>query len=99
MSETRLKLMEAVSRRRVVIAHYNGATVKLAPHLIFERHGDLFAGALNMSKCWRTDDERSLGQFKLAGLSATELLDEEFEPLSCYDGTPPRPDDVLILAV
>jgi hypothetical protein len=99
MNETRLKLMEAISRKRVVAARYNGATVKLAPHLIFERHGDLFARALNMSKGWRTDDARSLGQFKLAGLSATELLDEEFEPLSCYDGMPPRADDVLILAV
>ena len=99
MNETRVKLMEAVARKRAVAARYNGAMIKLAPHLIFERHGDLFTSALNMSKDWRADDERRLGQFKLAGLSATELLDETFDPLPSYDGAPPRSDDVLILTI
>lgn len=99
MSETRLKLMEAIARKQAVTAHYNGASIKLAPHLLFERHGDLFTRALNMSKVWRSDDERTLGQFKLAGLSAIELLDENFEPLPGYDAAVPRADDVLVLTI
>lgn len=99
MSETRLKLMEAIARKRFVEARYNGEVVKLAPHLLFERHGDLYACALNMSKAWRNDEERRLGQFKLEGLTDPKLLEEEFEPLPAYDAAAPRPDDIVILAI
>ena len=99
MSETRIKIMEAIARKQSISARYNGASMKLAPHLIFARHGDLFVSALNMSKAWRSDDERRLGQFKLAGLSAAELLDEKFESLPTFDGEPPRHDDVVVLAI
>lgn len=99
MSDTRLKLMAAIARRQYVMARYNGGYVKLAPHLLFERHGDLFVSALNMSKAWRSEDERRLGQFKLTGLVATELLDEQFEPLPTYEAATPRSDDTLILAI
>lgn len=93
------KLMEAIARQRAIQARYNGAVFKLAPYQLFERHSDLFISALNMSKAWPSDEERRLGQFKVAGLSAMELLDEEFEPLSSYDGSLPRADDVLVLAI
>jgi hypothetical protein len=99
MNDTRLKLMEAIARKQAVEARYNGDVIKLAPHLLFERHGDLFISAFNMSKAWRSDDERRLGQFKLAGLAATELLDESFDPLPCYEAAAPRSDDTLILTI
>ncbi|KPH65834.1 hypothetical protein ACLIMP_05900 [Novosphingobium aerophilum] len=99
MSETRLKLMEAITRKRTVTAQYNGGVIKLAPHLLFERHGDLFVSALNMSKNWRSEEDRRLGQFKLAGLGATELLDESFDPLPSFEPAAPRSDDTLILAI
>jgi len=99
MSETRLKLMEAIARKQAVAARYNGDLIKLAPHVLFERHGDLFVSALNMSKAWRSDDERRLGQFKLAGLGSAELLEESFDPLPSYQPTVPRSDDALILAI
>ncbi|WP_245647543.1 WYL domain-containing protein [Novosphingobium lentum] len=91
--------MEAIARKRAIVARYNGSEIKLAPHLMFERRGDLFVSALNMSKDWRTDDERKLGQFKLAGLGGTALLDERFEPLPSFDAATPRSDDTLILAI
>jgi hypothetical protein len=99
MTETRIKIMEAIARQHAVTACYNGKIIKLAPHLLFERRGDLFVSALNMSKNWRADDERRLGQFKLAGLGAMELLDESFNPLPSYDPAAPRTDDTLILAI
>ena len=99
MSEARLKVIEAIARKQTVAARYNGQLVKLAPHLLFERRGDLFVSALNMSKSWRTDCEPRLGQFKLAGLVAAKLLDETFEPLPSYQAMTPRSDDTLILTV
>jgi len=99
MSDTRLKLMEAIARQKAVSVRYNGAVIKLAPHLLFERHGDLFVHALNLSKNWRAEDERHLGQFKLAGLGEAVLLEEGFAPLPAYQAEPPRPEDKLILAI
>jgi hypothetical protein len=99
LGQTRITLIEAIARKQAVIARYNGAALKLAPHLIFERHGDLHVSALNLSKAMRSPDERQLGQFKLAGLSDAELLDETFDLLPAFDGVPPRTDDVAIFAI
>lgn len=99
MSDPRLKLLEAIAHKKIVAASYNGATIRLAPHLLFQRHGDLFLSALNLSKNWRSEAEKQLGQFKLAGLATLELIDENFTPLSSYEAQPPRPDDVLVLGV
>ncbi len=99
MIDTRLALMEAISFRRTVNARYNGGIITLAPHLMFERHGDLFVSALNLSKAWRSPEERRLGQFKLAGLEVTELLEDVFEPLPTFEPAPPRADDTLLLAL
>jgi hypothetical protein len=93
------KLMEAIARQRAIQARYNGSVFKLAPYQLFERRSDLFISALNLSKAWPSDEERRLGQFKIAGLSAMELLDEGFDPLPSYDGSLPRADDVLVLAI
>lgn len=98
MTDTRV-MIEAIARQQAVTATYNGAVIKLAPHLLFERHGDLYVSALNLSKGWRADDERRLGQFKLAGLAVMELLDEGFDPLPSYNSAAPRTDDTLILAI
>lgn len=99
MTEPRLALLEAVARRRVVTAHYNSVAMKLAPHLLFERHGDLFVSAWNMSKNWRPEEEPKLGHFKLNGLADVALTEEPFEPLPSFAPETPRADDTLVLAV
>lgn len=99
MSDTRMALMEAIARRRLLSATYNGETILLAPHMLYERHGDLFVSALNLSKNWRSEDERRLGQFKLAGLSAPAVQEDAFEPLPSYEPVAPREGDAIILAL
>ncbi|ALH80678.1 MULTISPECIES: hypothetical protein [Sphingopyxis] len=99
MSDTRLKMMEAIARRRKVTAQYNGNQMLLAPHLMFERRGDLFVSALNLSKNWRSADDWRLGYFKLDGLAATEVQEEGFDPLPTYEAVPPHEEDTLVLAI
>lgn len=99
MSDARLVMLEAISRKMLVEAVYNGKVIRLAPHLMFERHGDLFVSALNLDKTWRSDEEPRLGQFKLAGLSEPALIEEAFEPLPGFRPEVPREGDVLVLAV
>jgi len=99
MTDIRLAVMEAIARKRTMALQYNGQRIVLAPHLLFERHGDQFIAALNLGKSWRSDEEPRLGQFKLAGLSLPELLEDTFDPLPSFDGALPREGDVAILAV
>ena len=99
MNDTRMTLLEAIARRRRITAEYNGTRLDLAPHLMFERHGDLFISALNMNKKWRSDEEPRLGNFKLIGLGAAAVLDEEFEPIPSFMPAPPHDDAILVLAV
>ncbi len=91
--------MEAIARKHAVMAQYNGAMMKLAPHLLFERRGDLFVSALNMSKNWRSEDEQQLGHFKLKGLAMADLTDETFDPLPSYQPTVPHAEDTLVFAI
>jgi hypothetical protein len=99
MNDTRLKVMEAIARQKAVTALYNDQLIKLAPHVLFERRGELYVSALNLSKTWRNSEERRLGQFKLAGLTAPDVLDEGFEPLPSFQPAAPRSDDTLLLTI
>lgn len=98
-TDPRLTVMEAIARKRIIMARYNGNEAKLAPHLLFARRGDLFVSALNMNKKFRSLEERQLGHFKLDGLSATELTAETFDPLPSYEAAPPNDEDELLLAI
>ena len=99
MSDPRMIVMEAIARRKLLAANYNGLRIDLAPHLLFERHGDLFVSALNLAKNWRSDEDPRLGQFKLDGLGAAEVRDEAFEPLASFEPAAPTENDTLVLAV
>jgi hypothetical protein len=98
-NDPRLTFMQAIALKRKVTALYNGVRLTLAPHLMFERRGDLFVSALNLGKSWRSDEDPRLGHFKLDGLSDVELHDEGFDPLPAYAPELPKPEDTLILAV
>lgn len=99
MIEPRLVLLEAIARRKIVTARYNSTDLRLAPHLLYERHGDLFVAAWNMNKNVRADDEPKLGHFKLVGLADIALTDDGFEPLPTFSPELPRAEDRLVLAV
>lgn len=93
------KFLEAIARRILIRADYNGTQLVLAPHQLFERHDELYVGALNTGKAWRSEDERRLGYFKLKGLSNVAITDAAFEPLALDDSGLPRPEDRLLFAV
>lgn len=93
------KCLEAIARRLLLRADYNGTELRLAPHQLFDRHGELYIGAFNPAKAWRSEEERRLGYFKLKGLRALELTEEGFEPLEQADPALPRAEDRLLFAI
>ena len=77
----RIGVLEAIARKVLLVAAYNGQRITLAPHALFARRGELYASALNLSKNWRSDEERRLGYFKVAGLAAVEVTEDPFDAL------------------
>ena len=98
-NDPRLVLFEAIARKRAVTAEYNGVQMRLAPHVLFERRGDLFISAVNLTKNWRSDEEKRLGHFKLDGLGETKLTQDGFDPLPSFEPATPQPDDTLVMAI
>lgn len=94
----RIKVMEAIARNRLLTARYNGQSLRLAPHALFARRGELFVSALNLAKNRRSPDDRRLGCFKLAGLADVEVGQEPFEALQGTAASLAQPGDEMILA-
>ena len=73
-------LLEAIQRKRCISATYNRKGAILAPHALFERHGDLFLRAVTVELDGAKPREPKLGTFKLAGLHGVELTRKLFRP-------------------
>jgi hypothetical protein len=95
----RMGVLEAIARKVLLNAAYNGQRLTLAPHALFARRGELYASALNLSKNWRSDEERRLGYFKVAGLAAVEVTEDPFDALPNAAGMLAGADDEVLLAV
>lgn len=95
----RIGVLEAIARRVLLSAAYNGQRLTLAPHALFARRGELYASALNLSKNWRADEERRLGYFKVAGLAAVEVTEDPFDALPNAAEMLAGAGDELLLAV
>jgi hypothetical protein len=95
---SRISILEAIARRLLLSATYNGQKLTLAPHALFARRGDLYLSALNLTKSWRSDEERRLGYFKLAGLADVEVTRDGFEVLPDCGPQLLRAGDELLLA-
>ena len=71
---------EAIARKRCVSGVYNKRAVILAPHLLFERHGDLHVRAVTVEIDGEKPREAKLGTFRLSGLREVALTRKLFRP-------------------
>lgn len=83
-------LLEAIALRTCVRAVYNKSAVTLAPHILYQRHDDLFVDAVTVERDSRPPREVKIGTFKLAGLRDLELADRPFAPEKSFDPGHPR---------
>lgn len=77
--DPRAATIEAAMAKRVCVAGtYNRGRVTLAPHSLFERHGELYLRAVRLDYDGRRPREPKLGTFKLAGLTELEATRKLF---------------------
>lgn len=79
-------LAHAIKRKVCVTATYNRGQATLAPHSLFERHGDLFLRAVTVDYDGRKPREPKLGTFKLVGLSDVAVTRKLFSPKAVFAG-------------
>jgi hypothetical protein len=97
MSSNRI-VLEAIARRRCLQAVYNRAAVRLAPHILYTRHDELFIDAITLERDGRKPREPKLGTFKLDGLHAPAVGGQGFRVAPEFDPADPRYAGVTLLA-
>ena len=91
--------LEAIARRVCVSTTYNRTPIKLAPHILYTRHEELFIDGVTVERDGRKPKELKLGTFKLSGLTATELTRRLFVPQTLFDQSDAKYDGTTLLAV
>lgn len=84
MTENKL-ILEAISLKRCIEATYNRMRMKLAPHVLYTKHGDLFLDAVAVEREGRALGGPKLGTFKVAGLRIEGVTALPFQTLPGFD--------------
>lgn len=97
--ETSRILLEAIATRRCVEAVYNRTNMRLAPHILYTRHDELYVDAVALEREGQKPRELKLGTFKLAGLKELAVGAEPFERQDLFDPDEPKYAGVTLFAV
>lgn len=92
-------LFEAIAKRLCVAAVYNRSAIKLAPHILYTRHDELYLDAMTVERDGRPPKELKLGTFKLAGLGDTVLTSRTFLPMRDFASGAEKYSGVTLFAV
>jgi hypothetical protein len=92
-------IMEAIVTRRCIEATYNRSDVKLAPHILYTRHDEMFVDAITVERAGQPPREIKLGTFKLSGLAIHGLSDTSFDRSDIFDAGEEKYAGVTLLTV
>ena len=92
-------VLEAIARQKCVMATYNRQEVKLAPHVLWMRHEDLFVDAVALERDGKPPKEHKIGTYKLDGLKDLSSHDQSFLPASTYNANDPKYADAKLFAL
>jgi hypothetical protein len=92
-------LLEAIALKQCVQATYNRMVVKLAPHILYTRHGELYVDAVTVERDGKPPKETKLGTFKLAGLQVPSIVQRNFAAESIFNPSDEKYAGVTLFAV
>ena len=75
-------VLEAIALRKCLEATYNRTRIRLAPHILYTRHDQLYLDGVTLERDGKPPREIKVGAFKLDGLGELALTDRVFDPLS-----------------
>ena len=83
-------ILEAISLKHCIEATYNRVRMKLAPHILYTRHGDLFLDAVAIEREGQAPTELKIGTFKVAGLQDGVLTQTTFQSFPGFEPNVPK---------
>ncbi|TPG18866.1 hypothetical protein EAH79_05000 [Sphingomonas koreensis] len=92
-------VLEAIALRKCIEGTYNRMAVKLAPHILYTRHDELFVDAVTIERDGQPPRETKVGTFKLAGLKEARVADAPFQPQKIFDPGDAKYAGVTLFAV
>ena len=98
MSQNAL-VLQAIALKQCVEATYNRTQVRLAPHILYTRHDELYVDAVTVERDGLPPKEIKLGAFKVAGLTELALAGQTFKPNPIFDPAAARYDGTAVFVV
>lgn len=98
MSDPKI-LFQAIALRKCVHANYNKGDVRIAPHIMYTKHDEIYVDGVTIERDGRPPRERKLGSFKLTGLKELAIDPTDFEPEPEFDPANERYSGVTLFAV
>ena len=93
------EFFEGVALKKCVAATYNNTTFKLAPHILYTRHDEMYVDAVPLEKDGLPPREVKLGTFKLSGLKDVCVEDLHFERSEIFEPAAEKYEGTTLLAV
>ena len=93
------EFFEGVALKKCVAATYNNTTFKLAPHILYTRHDEMYVDAVPLEKDGQPPREVKLGTLKLAGLKDVRVEDLHFERSEIFEPAAEKYEGTTLLAV
>ncbi|WP_373489387.1 hypothetical protein [Blastomonas sp.] len=78
-------VLEAIALRKCILATYNRMRVRLAPHILYTKHDQLYVDAVTLEREGKPPREIKVGAFKLDGLTEMALVNATFDPLPVFN--------------
>ena len=91
-------IRSAIRTRSCVRAVYNRGAIRMAPHALYSRHGDLFVDGVVLERDGQPPREAKLGTFKLDGLKELASALVRFDPHSLFDPAAEKYAEVELIA-
>lgn len=94
--EARTLMAYAIAHHLCVRASYNRGLIILAPHILYERHGEAHVDGVVIERNGEKPAEAKLGMFKLSGLRHVLTISEEIRPFPGFDSGDPRYSEKIL---
>ena len=92
-------ILQAIALRGCIQATYNRMAVKLAPHILYTRHDELFVDAVTVERDGNPPREYKLGTFKLSGLAISGIVEGGYQLSADFDPSAEKYAGVTLFAV
>lgn len=93
------QLLEAIALRKCLRGVYNRVDFRLAPHILYTRHDQLYLDAVPVEKDGRPPRERKIATFKVDGLKDVAVTPQTFDIDSIFDRHSEKYAGTTLLAV